>query len=543
MRLSPLARPALLAALPLLAQPGLPDVQERRLSNGSRILLVERPGSGAFHARLFFRGGRSEAPPAPPAAVDRVAEALWARLDPSDTDSDPALEALLVREAGTYDALTRARLGRQRRGGEAEGLEKELASLHASHLATLRTRLPEPGMPDLLAGLGAARRGLRVESDFVETSLDLPSQALAAWIRLEVARLQHVRLPWFPILRGSQPPPTPDRYGLLLQAAVPGAQYGLGRGGSTEALGWPEARAMARRLFSVDRLVLVVVGDLSGERALPILEQALGRLPTPEPSPLYEGLGTEPPPGARRVSAIRPGPSRLLVGWRVPPLDHPDTPALRLLADALGEGRSARLRSTFLNHGLAQSVDARLGVPGTRLPGLLALEVVPEEGHGLSELALAVEGEALRLQQEPLDAAAFERLIRRRDTAEALRTVDPDALARMLGEATATTGDWRQAFPGRGVQLRPEEVQTVARRYLVPALRTEVFVEPDPLEATADPLDARLVEALRRLASARIPERERVDEVVRQGMRQLRMLSREDREAALRLLTSSRGGR
>ena len=56
----------LLSFLSLHAQtPRLTDVQERRLANGVRVLLVERRGLSAFHATLVFGAAGRRSPPLP----------------------------------------------------------------------------------------------------------------------------------------------------------------------------------------------------------------------------------------------------------------------------------------------------------------------------------------------------------------------------------------------------------------------------------------------------------------------------------------------
>ncbi|HXC17398.1 MAG TPA: hypothetical protein VNV60_08165, partial [Holophagaceae bacterium] len=43
--------------------PMLPGLTEQRLANGADLILVSRPGSGAFRASLFFRQGGVDEPP------------------------------------------------------------------------------------------------------------------------------------------------------------------------------------------------------------------------------------------------------------------------------------------------------------------------------------------------------------------------------------------------------------------------------------------------------------------------------------------------
>ena len=77
----------LLSFLSLHAQtPRLTDVQERRLANGVRVLLVERRGLSAFHATLVFRGGWAEEPAAAAGATELLARCLYGSTWPEDAD-------------------------------------------------------------------------------------------------------------------------------------------------------------------------------------------------------------------------------------------------------------------------------------------------------------------------------------------------------------------------------------------------------------------------------------------------------------------------
>lgn len=528
---------ALICAFPLHAQS--PEVQEKRLPNGARILLVERPGSGSVHLRLLFRGGLSEFVDVPPSALKHLARAAFLRMDDAELAPGLPLEALLERISGATDGLRKAEQ-RWVRSGIPDPLEPDLKALTHDQLSNLNDALPKG--PDLMEGLGATRRRVRVGSDFIETCLDLPSAALEGWAKLETARLAVLRLPRLPLL---PPEPVPnDRAAdldVLLGAALSGHPYCRGAAGDPSVtLPWLEARALAKRALSPDRLVLVVVGDLQGDHALPILEEAFAALPVPS-TPFRENLGTEGPypAGARRLLATTVEEPRLLVGWRIPPADHPDTPALSLLASALGEGQASLLRRALVESGLAREVRVTFGVPGQRDTRLLCIEARPEPGHNLQELALAIEGEMLRLQQDPLTEEDLRRLQLGATVAQLVALADPESLAKALGEASAGTGDWRTAFPvWRQGGPNPEALQKAARRYLIPSQRTEAFLESDPLEANQDVLERQISAALLNLAAIKGLDAAQAEELARQTLRQLRMVPREDRQALLNLLTA-----
>ena len=279
---------------------------------------------------------------------------------------------------------------------------------------------------------------------------------------------------------------------VLLGTAFPthpyGAQASLPQA-AIQALTWSELRAYARWAVSPERLVLVLVGDVARAHALPALERSFGSLPAaPEGAGRREATGPMLPEasGARRLQACMTGSARLYMAWLVPPLAHPDGPQLQVLAALLGGNREARLpRRLLAEGGPARDLKLRLHVPGGRDVGLLALEVLPAQGRGLAELEQAALGEMLRLQAQP------------------------------FGQ---------------------EELQGAARRHLASQQLVVALLEPDPLLTPQDAQEGRLVKALEALLAPRLPDRARLEAVVREAVRQLRMLGVAEREATLRLL-------
>ena len=178
--------PILIATLTLQAQvPRLSEVQERRLGNGTRVLLVQRRELTAFHATLVFRGGRAEEPTALAGATDLLARALYGATWPEDIDPGKAkleLDTLLKQEEGLLEAVRLERL-RQRR----DAATSQLPSLEAS-LATLQSRLQTQLSTSPLADLCTARGGRQAAeatADALVASTELPQEAFLAVLKIE----------------------------------------------------------------------------------------------------------------------------------------------------------------------------------------------------------------------------------------------------------------------------------------------------------------------------------------------------------------------
>jgi len=537
---------ALLAALCLNAQVPRPtEVQERRLANGARLLFVERRGLTAFHATLVFRGGRAEEPTALAGATDLLASALFGASWPEDLDPQrtAALDAILRQEEGLLESIRLERL-RQRR--DPAGVS-QLPALEAS-LATTQSRLKAAFATSPLADLYAAKGGSQsaeATADALYAHSALPQEAFDFWCRTEAQRLKTLQLSRFSQARAALLADLNQSGGqglaLIRGAALPGHPYGRDLANNLpalEALRWSELRAYARRALSPDRLTLILVSGTPLDNLLPLVERHLGTLPV---HPAGEDAVLPEIPsdlGDRRVQATHGSLTSLQVGWRIPPRSHPDHLALQVAAQLLAGGPSARLPQRLVQQKeLAREARLRLDVPGGRLPGLLVAEVVPAEGHGLAELERALHSEILRLQQEPIAPEEWQRAVAQLETGH-LKVLDsPALLATTLGRAWAEGGDWRVA--DREIQrlrtLGPETVQAAARAWLRPSHRTTAWLEPT-LDEGLDPLDAEIAKVLQALAATRIEDPAQREHLAAEGLRQLRMLSAEERARTLKLL-------
>ena len=534
-------------ALGLEAQvPRLTEVQERRLANGARLLLVERRGFAAFHASLVFRGGRAEEPASAAGATDLLARALfgatWAE-DLETPKASAALDGLLKQEEGLLESVRLERLRLRRDASASSQLPSLEASLQAIQ-ARMQALFSETPLSDLYVSRGG-RQSAEATADALVTSTELPREAFEFWCRTEHQRLRNLQLSRFSEARTTLIAETRQRnaqgMALLCGAALPGHPYGRDLSDylpALEALRWSDLRGHARRSLGPDRLTIVLIGGLSMEGVLPLVERTFGTLPLPPEA--EESVLPEIPAdlGDRRVQASLGGSRRLLTGWRIPPRQHPDHLALRMAAQLLAGGRTSRLpRRLVQEKMLAQQVSLRLDLPGGRLSGLLVADLIPADGHSLAELESALHSEILKLQQDPIPQDEWLRAIAQLE-GEYLRLLDePEALARTLGRAWAEGGDWRIVdLDVQRLRTLPQEaVQAAARAWLKPSHRTTVLLEP-AVGGSRDPLEVDMARILSRLAASRIEDPAQREQLVSEGLRQLRMLSGNERQRTLKLL-------
>ena len=558
-----LVLPALVGVLGVAQGVRLPQVLDRSLANGVRLLVVERPGTGVVHAQVFIKGGRANTGGLPPAAADLMARTLFRRATPARLG--PALAPLLAQEGGAFESLRLERLAQARlpQGMPASVSPDQgaLQALQSGARSALEARLAGVEAWDALDALGATSRNLAVTADYLSYGLDLPASGLVPWLRVEAEQLRNLPMGRFPLERDrliqeieAEAPPMPAALSVLLATAMSGRPYALAAEfhvSQVEALGWKDLEAYARWAVVPENLCLVLVGDVKGTELLTRLDGLFGPLTRASGAESHwegaqgyqprEAMNALESPGGRRLLVSTTGDTRIFFGWRVPPVNHPDGSALRALTRILGGSPGARLEQDLVEtRGVARNLSIRMGVPGRRDTNLLVIEAEPGVGHSLGELEQAIQDEILRLQREPLTDQEVRQAQVQLETEEIMQQEDAGTLARALGAAACQGGDWRLAFRALEADgnLQASEIQRVARTYLVPPRATIVVLGPDPLLQPLDATESRLLQVLTALLGKRLGSPAQTQTVLREALRQLRMLSPAEREQTLKLLES-----
>jgi predicted Zn-dependent peptidase len=541
-RPSPFLAAALLCAGAGAQAPAPPvaGLTEQRLANGADLILVSRPGSGAFRASLFFRQGGVDEPPQLLGATELLSRCLLGPAWPEDLKDDPGLDALLDQEDGLGEELRVALL-------QAKGASPRVDELKAAHdavLAQLEARFDHAASGEVYGESGASANQAVDTRDFLASGVELPASAFRLWCETEVLRLKRMELSRLPFARASLVAdlragafPKDPAVAVLLGAALPGHPYGRNLAdyaSAVAALRRNELRAYARRACAPSRMAILIVGDLDAAPAIAQLQKTLGALPQGDPPdpPVLPDLNLAL--GDRRVQIQGEG-FRLLTGWRIPARSSPDAPALELLVRILGGGPSARLSKRLT--GLASDLSVSTGRPGARYPNLLVVDAKPLPGHSLQEVKDAIESEILRLRQEPVSQDEWNRALAQLDLAHLNTESDAADFTAALGMAWTQTGSWRgfTEEEGRLRKAGPEALQRAAATYLLPDHRTAVEVVPDPSRRLNEQ-DRAFMEILRALAARKVEDPAQRESLVGEGLRQFQLLPQAERAKTLELL-------
>jgi len=237
-----------------------------------------------------------------------------------------------------------------------------------------------------------------------------------------------------------------------------------------------------RARYTTDRCFAVISGDFDADQVRDIIASltadcrpACGREPL---------VATDPPQlGPRRARETFAIPaSRVALAWKIPALDHPDTPAYEVLAAMLGRGRSSRLHRTLREErGLALEISA-FAWTGPGREGLFAVsaDASVEKRDALIE---AIHHQLAALQTDALED----------DLAKATRQIAASqfrSLTTASGRASDLASNWHEArdldFTRRHVAaihaVAADDIRRVAANLSDKKLTLTIL---DPLDAPA----------------------------------------------------------
>jgi zinc protease len=228
---------------------------------------------------------------------------------------------------------------------------------------------------------------------------------------------------------------------------------------------------------------IVVVGDFKKEELIPKLNEKFGAIP-PGEEPVKERYSDPAQSGERRITLVREASLPYLMhAFRVPNFNHPDSFALEVLAAVLSSGKSSRFHQSLVREKqLVLSANANHHLVGVD-SGLFRIAAVPLPGRETAEVEKALEAELERLRSEPLEDAELEKA-KNQIEAQFVFTQDSLFYQAMLLAWYEISGEWRKIteYIPSIRSVTPADIQRVAAQYLVPENRTTGILIPQKIE-------------------------------------------------------------
>jgi zinc protease len=246
--------------------------------------------------------------------------------------------------------------------------------------------------------------------------------------------------------------------------------------------------AWYERWYAPNNATLVVVGDVDPEQVRALAERYFGpfeRVEIPPQKPAQE----PPQRGETRVEVRVPARQPyLLMGFKTPVIGQANEEwepyALYVLSSVLDGGNSARLtRELVRGSGVAASAGASYR-PYARFSGMFLLDGTPTDDHSVAEVEAALRDAVERLRSELVDAQELDRVVTQAVAGKVFEADSLFAQAMEIGVLETVGLDWRLIKTEIDAlkAVTPEQVRTVAQRYLVDDNLTVATLVPLPME-------------------------------------------------------------
>ena len=261
-------------------------------------------------------------------------------------------------------------------------------------------------------------------------------------------------------------------------------------------IGWPsdiasyqvdDLQAWYQRWYAPNNATLVVVGDIKVDEVFSLAEKYFADIEKSviiavKPKVEVEQLGN------RKTTIKLPAKlPYIIMGYKVPVLNtienEAEAYALEVLAGILDGGNSARLASRLVRgKQIAVSADAGYSLT-SRLSELFMLDATPAEGQTVFDLEYALKEEIYDLKSELVSADELQR-IKAQVLAEAVYEQDSNFYQAMQLGMYETVGlPWIKVdeYVSKINQITAQQVQDVARKYLLEDQLTIAYLDPQPI--------------------------------------------------------------
>ena len=379
------------------------------------------------------------------------------------------------------------------------------------HMMFKGTKNHPPGEFSRIIAANGGRENAFTGRDYTAYFQTLAKDRLEIALELEADRMRHLTLPEDEFLkevevvkeeRRMRTEDNPDsltyeRFNTMAWEASPYRIPVIGWMSDLDAMSIEDLRHWYQLWYAPNNATLVVVGDVEAPAVFALAEKYFGSYKAEKRGVIKPR--TEPKQrGVKRIVVKAPARQPyLLMGYKVPVVNQTESEwepyALDMLVSILDGGSSARLAKNLLRgEQIAVSAGASYSL-FTRLPGMLLVDGIPAPGYNMEQLEAALLKEIDKLKREPVSK---EELARVSTQVVAAKVYERDSVfyqAMQIGILETVGLDWRlnDEYVDRLKAVTPEQVQAVAKKYLVEDNLTFARLDPQPMDEAAALRQAR----------------------------------------------------
>jgi predicted Zn-dependent peptidase len=442
-------------------------IRVHTLDNGLSVYLSPNHEEPWISCRIAVRAGAAQEPREATGLAHYLEHMLANKGTRSLGTRDP------IAEQHHLDRLRE--LYEQLRDASGEARAQLLAQIDDENQAANRWAIANE-LKQIYGLLGAQGLNAFTSHDRTVYVVDVPSNRLAAWARLEGNRFAEPVFRGFPteletiVEEKNRSLDNPGR--VLSMAANPllwsGHPYARDVLGEVEHLLAPSI-AQTERFFSTwyvpNNMAVVLAGDFDPDQALSLIEQHFGGLRAGELPP-REAAVAPALRGEQRVEVVHRGDEEIQLIWRTVPRNHPDADAL-LLADMMLDNNSTGLLDTRLEQ--RQKVRSAGSYPNMRLQGGTAtVWGRPRIHQSLDEVEALLREQVQALRDGEFAQSDLDDLIANFEVGELRKLESNDARASVMLDAFMFQRDWDDVRTrlARLAAITREQVVETARRWL-----------------------------------------------------------------------------
>ena len=258
-----------------------------------------------------------------------------------------------------------------------------------------------------------------------------------------------------------------------------------------------DAREWYNTWYAPNNATIVVVGDVKAQDVLKLAQANFGQL-KPKKLPARKPQTEPAQMGERRVVVKAPGKlPYLAIGFHAPTLADKPTPeqawepyALDVLSGVLSGNDSARLNQKLVRE-MSLAVDVGAGYDSTSRgrEAMFELSGTPSEGKTVQDLEVAMLEQVEKIKTGGVTQQELDRVKAAVIASDVYQRDSMFYQGMQIGQLETMGYDWRllKEYPEKLKAITSEQIQAVAKKYLVKDNMTVATLDPQPIDPNAKP--------------------------------------------------------
>lgn len=474
-------------SLSLLAQQV--EVREETLSNGMRLLMVERPGVPTIAAGWVARVGSVDERPGITGMSHLFEHMMFKGSEVIGITDFEAGQALQDRQDAVRKEMEEEYqlLRQKKRRGEITGNIYDPENM-TPRLKELREQLTElfdeekklivkDEMSKIYREEGATSLNAFTTQDQTVYIVTIPSNKLELWCWMESDRLMNPVFREFyaerDVVREErrlriESTPTGklnEQFNAMFWQSAPYAWPVVGWPSDVESITREQAEAYFSIYYAPNNLTAILVGDFDADEALRMAEAYFGRIPRgerPPPPVITEEIEQE---AEKRMVAEADTNTTVNVRFHTAPFNHSDMFALDVLAGLLN-GRTGRLYKALVEKEAIAVGEPSAFTNSLQYEGFFQLSAQVKEGKTAEEVEEALLAQLEKIKEETIPDRELQK-VKNQVLANSVRRLQSDFFLMIQLAIYDSLGDWRfiNQSPEKMLSVSAEDIQEVARRY------------------------------------------------------------------------------